>query len=182
MMADMFISPFGTAVLAIGTPAEVFSFADDNLCEWVTEEEIAGFIAEAFDWNGTAILTPDDWTCVWRLIGDEDDEVGFVFARDATGEFKVLGEPLDFAALDVVDFSDNWWHDDVEAAMSGHPDLSVGVLVHTHGWGQYVFWVPPGHEYLLLYVPRISGALEFDGDDGDFVVADQIVRELGWVD
>ena len=56
MTSDMIVSPFGTAVLAIGTPAEVFSFAVDDLCEWATPEEVAGFVAEAFDWNGTAIL------------------------------------------------------------------------------------------------------------------------------
>lgn len=33
MVADMFVSPFGTAVLAIGAPAEVCSSADDDLCE-----------------------------------------------------------------------------------------------------------------------------------------------------
>lgn len=167
------------------TSVEVFSFADDDLCEWVTEEELTGFVTEAFDWNGSAIQTAPDAPdkCEWRLT-DVAAGNGFVVAYDATGsEFQgTEAEPVDFAALDVVDFSD---HTPVEmdvVAVSGHPNLSDGVVAYDYGFGQYVFWVPPRQEYLGLYFPLIGGASEFWADPSYFMVADQVLRELAWVD
>jgi hypothetical protein len=169
---------------------EVFSFADDDLCEWVTQEELTGFITEAFDWDGSAVQTPPDSPsakCEWRLIGDEEGEIGFVSAFDATGgelqpKEGESGEAVDFAALDVVDFSD---HTPVEmdvVAVSGHPDLSDGVVAYDYGWNTYVFWVPPRDDYLGLFFGVPIGDSEVWVDAGYFEVADQILHELGWVD
>ena len=32
----------------------MFSFADDDLCAWVSEPEVAEFLAAEFDWDGIA--------------------------------------------------------------------------------------------------------------------------------
>ncbi|TFH21089.1 MAG: hypothetical protein E4H05_00880 [Acidimicrobiales bacterium] len=163
-------------------PVDVFSFADDDLCEWVTQEEVAGFIATAFDWNGSAKqnLSNPLANCEWRLIGGEEVVTGSIYAYDAPRELQTAeGEPYDFAALDVVDFSPDVRQ---SAAVSGHPNLSEGVVAYDYGWGTYVFWVPPRDEYLALQVPLIGGASEFWADASYFVVADQFLHELGWVD
>jgi len=165
---------------------EVFSFADDDLCEWVTQEELTGFITEAFDWNGSAVQTPPDSPsakCEWRLTGDDVGEPNSVFAFDATGsEFEgTEAEPVDFAALDVVDFSDHTPVEGDVVAVSGHPDLSDGVVAYDYGWGMYVFWVPPRDDYLGLSLPLLNGASEVWADAAYFEVADQILHELGWV-
>ena len=164
-------------------PVDVFSFADDDLCEWVTEEEIAGFIATAFDWNGSVnqiLSSPSSVNCEWRLIGGEEVVTGSIYAYDAPTELQTAeGEPYDFAALDVVNFSPDVRQ---SAAVSGHPNLSDGVVAYDYGWGTYVFWVPPRDEYLALQFPLISGASEFWADASYFMVADQFLHELGWVD
>ena len=170
-----------------GTSVEVFSFADDDLCEWVTQEELTGFITEAFDWNGSAVQTPPDDSpsakCEWRLVGDDVGEFDSVSASDAIGtDFGTFdGESIDYAALDVVDFSDQPVEMDV-VAVSGHPDLSDGVVAYNYGWGIYVFWVPPRDDYLALSFPLLNGASEVWADAAYFEVADQILHELGWVD
>ena len=167
------------------TSVEVFSFTDDDLCEWVTQEELTGFITEALDWNGSAIQTPPDAPakCEWRVVGDEEGEIGFVEAYDATRELQTWeNQPFDFAALDVVEFSDSSPLEGGETAVSGHPDLSDGVVAYNYGYGIDVFWVPPRDEYLALSFPLISGASEIWGDAAYFAVADQILRELAWVD
>ena len=182
MVADMFISPFGTAVLAIGTPAEAFSFADDDLCEWVTEEEIAAFVAAAFDWNGTVTQTPPDApaTCEWRLTANAGERL--TIAYDAEQWQAWEGGAFEFAALDIVDFSDEDPRAIEGAAVSGHPALSDGVLVTADGWAQFAFWVPPRHQYLALMISVPGEELSYPIDDRVFMVADQFLRELGWAD
>lgn len=181
MMADMLISPFGTTVLAIGSPADVFSFAEHDLCEWVTQEEIAGFIAESFDWNGTLIEQPRPGpdNCAWELAGNGN---GWVAVYDA-GQMETFGgNPVDWGAKDIVEFSnDDPNYVEIGATVSGHPALSDGAVVHNAAFGQYAFWVPPRQEYLAfsLDVPGVHNMFEADRF---FLVADQIIRDLGWVD
>ena len=181
MVADMIISPFGTAVLAIGAPAEVFSFADDDLCEWVTQEEVAGFIAESFDWNGTVIQSPPDApsSCEWRLTGNAGERL--TIAYDAEQWQAWEGGAFEFAALDIVDFSDEDPRAIEGAAVSGHPALSDGVLVTADGWAQFAFWVPPRHQYLALMISVPGEELSYPIDDRVFMVADLFLHELAWI-
>ena len=168
------------------TSVDVFSFADDDLCEWVTEEEVAGFVAAAFDWDGTVTQSPPDappggpMTCEWQLTAD-GDPTGMLVATEARWE-TFGGSPYDLAALDVVDFDDADPEDIERAAVSGHPALSEGVLVTADGWGQYAFWVPPREQYLALMMSVPGEELSYPIDDRVFIVADQFLRELGWVD
>ena len=167
------------------TSVAVFSFADDDLCEWVTEEEVAGFVAAAFDWDGTVTQSPPDappgapMTCEWQLTAD-GDPTGMLVATEARWE-TFGGSPYDLAALEVVDFDSAAPEDIERAAVSGHPALAEGVLVTADGWGQYAFWVPPRDQYLALMMSVPGEELSYPIDDRMFMVADQFLRELGWV-
>ena len=160
---------------------EAFSFAADDLCEWVTQEEIAGFIAAAFDWDGTLVEQPTQGpdNSAWELVGNGS---GGVSVYDA-GQWETFGgNPVDWGAEDIVEFSDDDPdYVEIGATVSGHPALSDGVVVHNGAFGQYAFWVPPRPEYLAfsLDVPGVDNMFEADRF---FMVADQIIRELGWVD
>ena len=56
------------------------------------------------------------------------------------------GGAFDFAALDVVDFSDEDPRGIDGVWVSGRPALSEEALVTGVGWGGYAFWVPPRQE------------------------------------
>ena len=52
------------------TEAAVFSFADDDLCERVSEADVAEWVAAEFDWDGTAEevgSTSAEIACEWTL-------------------------------------------------------------------------------------------------------------------
>ena len=171
-------------------PAEVseaaFTFADDDLCVWVSEDEVAEFVAAEFEWDGTAVLHEvpqenEDIDCEWILTSTAGD-VGDVTAGNA-GTWK--DGAYDFGALEVVDFDEELEFTSPGSAASGHPSLSDGVVVHNGAFGQYAFWVPPSDEYLSL-------SMGFEDDvepvlvEGDFQarlfgVADRFVQELGWL-
>ncbi len=167
------------------TSVDVFSFADDDLCEWVTEDEVAGFVATAFEWDGTVTQSPPDaplggpTTCEWQLTAD-GDPTGILVATEAQWQ-TFGGSPYDLAALAVVDYDDADPAEIERAAVSGHPALSEGVLVTADGWGQFAFWVPPRDQYLALMIDVPGEELSYPIDDRVFSIADQFLRELGWV-
>ena len=80
--------------------ADVFSFADDDLCEWVSEAEISEWVAAEFDLNGTAseVGTTDTVvTCEWT-IESTDGEEAVVTAGDAALWRDFDGNIYDFNA------------------------------------------------------------------------------------
>lgn len=169
---------------ATGIPAgdaDVFSFADDDPCAWVGEDDVARLLATVFEWDGTLIEQPRAGSdrCEWTLAGDD---YGFVAVSDA-GRWEGFsgGSPFDWDAVDIVAYSDDeLTQPEIGQAVAGHPALGDGVVVFNGGFGSYAFWVPPRQEYLAvgLAVPGVSDVFE---DDRFFVFADGLVRELGWV-
>ena len=91
------------------------------------------------------------------------------------------GGAFDFAALDVVDFSDEDPRGIDGVWVSGHPALSEEALVTGVGWGGYAFWVPPRQEYLALMGSVPGEELSYP-DDRILEVADQFLRDFGWAD
>lgn len=170
---------------------DAFTFADDELCEWITAEEVTGFFASTYEWDGTGELVdtehsgPDE--CWWHLnsaAGDADFEIsagnadpGFLLASDEIVEYQ--GGPVPAPGGTVSD----------------HPALSEGVIVQSAGWGAYSFWVPPREEYLSLFANRHpsdgTAATGVDSATDEttrveeqhrfFAFADQLLHELGWV-
>ena len=173
-----------------------FTFADDDLCEWVSEDEVAEFVAAEFEWDGTAVFEgaaadryraagePEDPdSCHWTLTSTAGD-VGDVLAGNASITWvDTSGDARHYREMEVDDFDEEVGYVEIGSAVSGHPSLSDGVVVYNGAWGRYVFWVPPIDQYLSMFRPFSS-----DGDDGDwaedearfFGVADRFVQELGW--
>ena len=170
---------------------EAFTFADDDLCEWVSADEVAAFFASAYDWDGTAEALntsdagPDE--CRWRLTDLSSGEYLEVAAGNAVdGVLLPYEEITQYEGGPVLALG---------GTMSGHPALSDGVVVQSAGWGVYSFWVEPRAEYLSLSASRYSGeGAEVTGVDSAideqirveeqnrfFSLADQFVNELGWV-
>ena len=165
---------------------EAFTFAEDDLCVWVSADEVADFVAAEFKWDGTAeveqeaVADPDG--CDWTLTSTVGT-VGEVHAGNAATTWKDFdGNPYDFEALDVVDFDEDVGVP-IGASVSGHPSLSDGVVVHNGGFCQFAFWVPPGDEYLSVTVG--PGDMPLDGEtevaSRSFAVADRFLDELGWL-
>ena len=173
-----------------------FTFADDDLCEWVSVEMVAEFVATEFDDPDVTVVldessggpeNPDScqW---WFLAGTAPDEFGSVSAEDA--EFlwtDVNSVNHEYSEAEVVEFVEEIGViDSRDGAVSGPPSLSDGVVFFDEGWGMYTFWVPPSDEYLSVSVvfPREESE---DGDDWAdyedrvFGVADRFVQELGWL-
>jgi hypothetical protein len=177
-----------TSQVTIVQEPDAFTFAEDDLCDWITADEIAGFFASEFEREGTAELVdsadagPDK--CWWRLtIAGED------------GYFEIGAGNADPGVLLPYEEIDEYDGGTVTGTVSGHPALSDGVIVQSAGWGFYSFWVPPRDEYLSLFLNRHSGdSPEVVGIDSSpdeqtrveaqrrfFAFADQLLQELGWV-
>lgn len=157
---------------------DVFSFWTDDLCQWVTEDAVAEMVSAVYPWSGSAELEETDYLqCRWRLTGDAG-ESGQLHAGNALSEWYSLSAELDVEP--AVEYSEIGRADVWPFAVSGHPELSDGVLVHHEGFGQLAFWVPPREEYLAFAIlgPGEEGP---GGGDQGLVLADAFLQELGWV-
>ena len=161
---------------------DAFTFEDDELCDWLTADEIAGYFASVYDWDGTAELVemddadPDE--CFWLLETTGGDGVIEIGAGNADPGFLL-------ADYEIVEYDGG----PVRApggTVSGHPALSEGAVVQNAGWGAYSFWVPPRDEYLSLFANRAGSGgpgprIGLEDQDRLFAFADQLLQELGWV-
>lgn len=101
-------------VLVAGCPSEQavpFDFDTDDLCEWVSAEDVAGLVGEAYGWEATAVEVPpeypEEWDCQWELTGS-DGRDGEVVAGEAVWE-AWDGRPYDLTGAmttGVVDYVD----------------------------------------------------------------------------
>ncbi|MGA7757839.1 MAG: hypothetical protein WCA57_08320 [Ilumatobacteraceae bacterium] len=164
--------------------ADVFSFADDDLCTWVTGEEITRLVSAVYPWDGTAAegVPEPPANCLWRLSGDDGD--GYLSAGDAGQWTDFSGQPYDVAAAEpIVEYSsDDPGFIEIGTAVTGHPALRDGWVVRNAGFGQYAFWMPPEERYLAfsLAVPGVDVNDLFD-ENRFFAVADELLQQLGWV-
>lgn len=172
----------GTAPAASASdPVEPFDFESDDLCEWVSAEQVAALVEEAFGWEATAVALEPDQNCEWLLNGDGGQ--GHVQISEAVWQ-TFGGAPYDMpAAFDrVEDFSDvGETTVPIGAAVSGHRSLSEGVVVHNGGFGQFAFGVPPAEQYLQVWVD-VPGEDEWETFEPKlFEVANGFVDVLGWL-
>jgi hypothetical protein len=166
--------------------ADPFDFDTDDLCDWVSAEDVAGLVGEAYGWEVAAVeVQPEyeEWDCQWELTGPDGEE-DVVYAGEAVWE-AFGGGPYDLTGAmtkGVVDFADiAEEYVPIGASVTGHPSLSEGVVVHNGGFGQFAFGVPPRDQY--LHVSAI-----FPGDEDwehyepkFFAVANGIIEALGWL-
>lgn len=161
-------------------PVEAFTFADDDLCEWLTPDDVARFYTTAYGTDVTATAVPSVDTgpdeCRWQVTpisGEElfDDCEISASVSDGSGLLGPVTEVIEYSEGRVP----------VGATVSGHPALGEGVVVQSEGWGIYAFWVPPGDQY--LGVVDCHADSEGSGADAQtrlFTVAGFMLQELGW--
>jgi hypothetical protein len=152
-------------------PTGVFSFADDDLCEWLSPATIAALVAAEYEWNGTASEggftdLPDG--CAWELSGTPDVEG---LNTVLIGSAPAPQEPF----LDYDDLENTT--SKLGVGVRGHPALSDGVIYSYGGFGYAAFGVPErGYIQVYLWVPGDEGT-----EDARFAFADAVIRELGWM-
>lgn len=160
-----------TSAAMATTPERPFSFADDDLCEWITEVEIAAMVAAVYDWSGEATLVPPlDMACRWELTGDDElpPFVGITEVDHGEDRTRPWAEDETFSIDDVV--------------VVGHPELSEGAGYYIGLFGYFAVGVPEDGRYVGLSVmmPADTVLLE-DWATGMIRIGDLVLRELGWV-
>lgn len=167
-----------------GSSGEAFSFTEDDLCEWVSEDDVASFVTEAYEksgveWDGTAVaVSPGGST--WDLSGDycrwEPTGGGYVIARGvpsvhygrAVTEFSEAGERV-YRSLD--------------GPVSGHPDLDDGVIVGNAAFGRYGFWMQGSDDALGIEMSLPDGVSDGDWAQQEtmlFSAANSFLHKMGW--
>jgi hypothetical protein len=159
---------------------EAFTFAEDDLCEWLTPDDVGRFYTTAYGTDVTVTARPSVDTgpdeCGWLVTptsGDESVDSCEVSASvsDGSGVVGPVKEIIEYSGGGVPVPG---------ATVSGHPALGDAVLVQSEGWGVYAFWVPPADQYLVL--------VDCNADSGGadvqtrlFTFATLVLQELGWV-
>lgn len=163
----------------------VFSFAEDDLCEWISEDTLTGFVAGEFDWDGVAVevAAPPEQAddeprgrvaCQWELT---EPSAGYVTIFAPTA-LEVGGGLANYD--DVAGFI-------VDQPVLGHPALSEGVAYIQEGWSRPAFGVPAANAYFILgdsapgLYPSEDRAAQEDYWESWYVIADEIIAELGWM-
>lgn len=160
-----------------------FSFEEHDLCDWVSAEEVAGYVSSQFDWDGDvaeseapAVVVRGEErgnvACSWELSGNETGHVT-VFAPTT---LNVGDETYHYA--DSGGFI-------VDGPVLGHPSLSTGVAYFQEPFSNPAFGVPASDSYLItnLELPDFDPSQQTGWDDywdRWFAVVDQIVGQLGW--
>lgn len=156
-----------------------FAFATDDLCDWVSENEITEFVAAEFDWNGTAteIDTRNDAGCYWELTETlGPGTLGFI-------------APIELTIPDDVEHYDPESEIEIGLVIGtpilGHPYLSDGVAYYLRGFGPLAFGVPDDNRWFVVDgLPDIKtspAVAQGDAWIGWFGVADRLIDELGWM-
>ena len=137
---------------ATESTVDVFSFADDDLCEWVTAEEVTRLVSTVYPWNGTAAdgvpESEGSGSCLWSLSGGDGN--GYLSAGDASRWVGFGPGPYEVWAGPVVEYSEEDLASiEVGTNVTGHPALSDGVVMGGGLFGQYAFWVPRAARHIF---------------------------------
>ena len=176
------------AACAGDNQAEPFDFETDDLCTWVSAEDMGEFVEDAYEWSVTAVdlVTPpssDGWDCQWKLTGS-DGQPGEVAAEEVDWE-TFSGGPYDIheaMTQDVVDFVEvDEATVPIGATVVGHPSMGDGVVVHNGGFGQFAFGVPPRDQYLQVSVVVPDDDDWEESEPRFLAVANSMLDALGWL-
>lgn len=155
-------------------PANAFSWDEDDLAEWVTEEEMARAVGDALtpDVDGEVVLDrpptdPGEWQWSYRLAGDSDS--WRVMAHDGDHEGKtedLVLKQTDPRLPDGVVFEPAWGFAHGSYMLSGpNSDESICLTL-----------IPPGES---LGYPSTSEVEVHE--DRVFAIASVRLREMAWV-
>ena len=89
----------------------VFSFARDDMCEWVSTDDVADMVSEVYPWEGDAeveenVFDDESWQagCLWALTGGDGN--GYLQTGDASMWVRGGGAPLVVSEEPVVEYPD----------------------------------------------------------------------------
>lgn len=165
---------------------EAFAFAKDDLCEWVSEDEVASFVSEAYEksgveWDGTAVTVPSQGS-VWDMSGYycqwEPTGGGYVIARGlASSSFG--GEATEFPGTEGGDY------DSLSGPVFGHPDFGDNIIVGNAAFGRYGFWLSGSDDALgiEMYLPMGVSDIDIDWAQQEtmlFSLANRFLNKMGW--
>jgi hypothetical protein len=164
------------------TSDDVFVFGEDDLCELVTEDEVAEYARDAYEavgeeWNGTATLTREHWfedpieyECEWSLSGS--DGLIYVYTEPAS---RSGGQTIAYAELSES-------HIPMSGTVVEHPEFDDDVMIQNHAFGRYGFWVPESEGQMVLSVSlgRDVELEDYGWEVPLFVVANRFLDEMNW--
>jgi hypothetical protein len=162
------------------TQLAVFSSERDDLCEWVTGDEVAEYVTAAgFAVEGPATATEPvtedttGWDCAWTFASGEELQLG---VRNHPGRLDSLQE-LDM----IVEYQEPGQIMQPGATVSGHPALSDGVVVENNGFLRFTFYTP-GRDDVLNVSFWTEDAGNEDGYEAALMAfSDSVLSDLGWV-
>jgi hypothetical protein len=164
---------------------DVFTFAEDDLCEWVSEDEVTSFVKKAYDksgveWAGSAVAVPHQgsaWDvpgvyCRWEPTGG-----GWVIARGL--------KPSSFGsgAVEFSEVGDEVLFPLGPGPVSGHPDFADNIIIANAAFGRLGFWLQDSDEALGLEAYLPDGVSDDDWAEQEkmlSVVANSFLKEMGW--
>lgn len=159
---------------------DMFVFGEDDLCTWISEDEVTEFAREAYgdvgmDWNGNATLIrehwfeePLDYECEWRL--SESDGSIYVYTQPASRGLLIAYTDLRQPSIPMA------------GTVTEHPALEDEVRIKNHAFGRFGFWVPASDDQMVLSVDL---GVDFDSDENRweipiFVVANGFLEKMNW--
>lgn len=179
------LAVLGLLLASCSSEERVFEFAEDDLCDWITEEEVTDFARQAYeavgvDWNGSATLTKEDWfedpieyECEWSLSGS-----GF-----EGGLIYVYTHPVSRSTEAVTAYADlSVPYIPLDGTVAEHPEFDEEVMIGNHAFGRYAFWVPTSDQQLVLSV-ALGADIELEGYRFEvplFVVANGFLEAMHW--
>lgn len=159
-----------TSAAMATTPERPFSFADDDLCEWITEVEIAEMVSAVYGWDGAATqVEPYEFACRWELTGDEE-----------------VPPLVGIAESDRSDAPIRQWADDPSFSIGrdvvvGHPDMTEGAGFVLGAFGDFAVGVPEDGRFVQLFVMMPEDTIVDDWMTDTIRLGDLVLRELGWI-
>ena len=155
----------------------VFEPESDDLCEWMTGDEVVEILqaAGAADVEAPAVASSPDgddplgWDCVWTVAPGYELQLG---ARSS--------------GQDRPDIPDNYTRTGQVmqpggGPVAGHPALSEGVIVENQAFGRFSFFVVDTDHQLNLLYSYWEGSSDEEFETVLMSTADAVLAELGWL-
>ena len=166
-------------------PRGVFTFAESDLCDRLSAEQVATFVRAGYslvgvEWDGDAVAVapagsawdlPGDY-CRWDLTGG-----GYLIARGL--DPSQFGRPILYSQMDEDDSLLS------AGAVLGYPHAPAGFISANAAFGRYGFWLPGTDEALGLEM-SLGGGWSDAGlgwaryERMLFYVASDLLAEIGW--
>lgn len=155
-------------------PTPVFDFDEDDLCEWVTPADVDSAVYDAYTTFGEASPIPNEFTQSWVSGADQGCNWEYAIGN--------IGGHIGLFRDEATSTSSR--------AFVPHPGLSDGVLIDEeqgeflglYGWPRDLHLSVEGQPWTVRFDSDFhSGGIGDDGP-GVLLVADGLLREMGWVD